>query len=156
MPAKNTTRFSIVEMALENSVLVDTEIYSAQEMQQMRRLGVYETGRLVYGSRDPDSSRYNSLADFCFGEGCAEFRIPWQLLNVGNPADMQIHGDYYTYYGIEFQSMSQLWLGLYRGEGVCALYPADISGSGDTVQCRERLKQSYYVMQQAWKGETAQ
>lgn len=156
MPSKETTRFSVAAMAVENNTLVDTEIYSVQEMQQMRLLGVYETGCLVYGNGDPDSEEYHSLADFCFGEGCAEIRIPWQLLNVGSPAYMQIHGDYYTYYGIEYQSMSTLWLGLYRGDGVCAMFPADIDGYGNGLQWRERLKQSYFVIQQAWKGEEGQ
>ena len=30
-----------------------------------------------------------------------EIKIPWQLLNFSNPAEMQIHDDYYENYGRE-------------------------------------------------------
>ena len=91
-------------MAVQNPLLVDT---LTPETRALQRLGVWETGKLIHGNGDSRSPDYNSLTDFCFGEGCVEIRLPSLLLNVKG------------------------W---------------------KSLEFRERLKESYYMVQAYWKG----
>ena len=63
------------------------------------RFEMVETGRLTEGDANPASPAYNSLADVAYGDhavSCA-CRGPAQL--PLNPAQMQVHADYYAHYG---------------------------------------------------------
>ncbi|WP_217591981.1 hypothetical protein [Cohnella sp. GbtcB17] len=55
----------------------------------------YETGMLRFGNANPDSPSYDSLADVCASDkdGMVELRIPWQLLGVRDPSTHEINGD---------------------------------------------------------------
>lgn len=55
----------------------------------------YETGVLRFGNADPDSPSYDSLADVYASDkdGMVELRIPWQLLGVRDPSTHEINGD---------------------------------------------------------------
>lgn len=110
-PAQNSGRFVPLGMAVRNPLLVDN---LTPETRALQRLGVWETGRLVHGNGDSTSDQYNSLADFCFGANCVEIRLPWLLLNVGDPAAMGVHRDYYQYYGVELKQIKALWVGVVR------------------------------------------
>ncbi len=149
-PARDSSRFVPINTAVDSSVLI-VDISQQSEMQQSFKS--YESGRLVHGNGDPDSPDYNSLADFCYGSGCVELRLPWLLLNVGDPSSMEVHGDYYTRYGVELIPVKEFWIGATRGgEEECAMTPLPLRGTGSRVVYRERLKQSYYIMQALWKG----
>jgi len=54
----------------------------------------YETGKLTYGNGNPDSYEYNSLSDFIIDDNVLEVRIPWALLNVKDPSQRKIMGDF--------------------------------------------------------------
>lgn len=54
----------------------------------------YETGKLTYGNGNPDSFKYNSLSDFIIKDNVLEVRIPWALLNVKDPSQRKIMGDF--------------------------------------------------------------
>ena len=110
-PTQNSGRFVPLGMAVRNPLLVDN---LTPETRALQRLGVWETGRLVHGNGDSTSDQYNSLADFCFGANCVEIRLPWLLLNVGDPAAMGVHRDYYQYYGVELKQIKALWVGVVR------------------------------------------
>lgn len=150
IPEQGSAQFVPVGMAVQNPLLVDT---LTPETRAFQRLGVWETGKLVHGSGDSRSPNYNSLADFCFGDGCVEIRLPWLLLNVGAPASMLIHRDYYQHYGVEFRQIRELWIGAARdgGEGEILMKSLRIRG-WKSLEFRERLKESYYMVQACWKG----
>lgn len=54
-----------------------------------------ETGRLRYGNGNPDSTRYDSLADVhaAAANDTVELRLPWGLLNVSDPSQRRALGD---------------------------------------------------------------
>ena len=149
-PERDSAKFVPLGMAVQNPLLVDA---LTPETRALQRLGVWETGKLVHGSGDSQSPDYNSLADFCFGAGCVEIRLPWLLLNVGAPASMMVHRDYYQHYGVEFKQIRELWIGAARdGEaGEIQMEAWRVKG-WKSLAFRERLKESYYMIQAYWKG----
>lgn len=114
----------------------------------------YETGKLRYGSANPQSANFDSLADFCFAGRGVEIRIPWQLLNFSNPSEMMIHDDYYEHYGIENRSIEELYVGavLAGGEERVRMSPFALKGWGKTVTFHERKKESYDILQAYWSS----
>ncbi|MDR6879350.1 hypothetical protein [Bacillus sp. 3255] len=58
-------------------------------------LETYETGLLRYGNGNPDSPSFDSLADVAYDDKAhvVEVRIPWQLLNVKDPSTREMMGD---------------------------------------------------------------
>ena len=111
----------------------------------------YETGLLRYGIADPASEAFDSLADFCFGGDCVEIRLPWQLLNFSDPSNMLVHDDYYEHYGIENLRINRLYAGAGTGrEGRIRMEPVPLRGWGRHPESHERLKQSYYILQEYW------
>ena len=113
----------------------------------------YETGALRYGNANPESDDFDSLADFMFTDNGIELRIPWQLLNFANPSEMLIHDDYYENYGVEYIHIDEMYVGFkWGGEQdyriPMAAFP--LKGWGKSVTCHERLKESYYILQEYW------
>lgn len=147
VPARDSGRFVPVRMALDDRQLTEP---AAGAVQAPRRMGTCETGRLACGS----AAEHGALADFCRDGNCVEIRLPWQLLNVGDPPSMAVHGDHYAHYGVELQRVSAFWLGVTTaaGEGETAMSPFRVEGWKQTAY-RERLKDSYFVMQSLWKGQ---
>ena len=113
---------------------------------------VYETGLLRYGNANPTSADFDSLADYMFTDNGVEIRIPWQLLNFSNPSEMMIHDDYYEHYGVENLPIEEMFVGLALGETEeeipLASFP--LEGWGKHVTYHERLKESYYILQDYW------
>ena len=150
VPDKSSGTFLVVRTAVDSDTLL-TEL--TQQSEAIQTIKIFEAGRLVHGNGDPESPNYNSLADFCYGSDCVEIRLPWLLLNVGDPSTMEVHGDYYKRYGVELIPVKEFWIGATRGgEEECAMTPLPMRGTGSHVVYRERLKQSYYIMQALWKG----
>ena len=115
----------------------------------------YETGNLRCGNANPDADDFDSLADYMFTADGVEIRIPWQLLNFSNPSEMMIHDDYYEHYGVENLHIDEMYVGLSWGDGAqerisMASFP--LEGWGKTVTYHERLKRSYYILQEYWAG----
>lgn len=113
----------------------------------------YETGALRHGIANPDSEDFDSLADFCFTDSGVEIRIPWQLLNFATPSEMMIHDDYYENYGVEYIHIDEMYVGMAAGDATeyripMAAFP--LEGWGKTVTYHERLKESYYILQEYW------
>lgn len=113
---------------------------------------VYETGRLLYGNANPDAADFNSLADYMFTGNGVEIRIPWQLLNFSNPSEMMIHDDYYQCYGVENLHIDQMYVGVAQGDEDARIPLAsfELEGWGKDVTYHERLKRSYYIVQEYW------
>ena len=113
----------------------------------------YETGLLRYGNANPEAEDFDSLADYMFTEDGVEIRIPWQLLNFANPSEMMIHDDYYENYGVEYIHIDEMYVGMAAGGDTeyripMAAFP--LEGWGKTVTYHERLKESYYILQDYW------
>ena len=116
----------------------------------------YETGKLRCGNANPDAPDFDSLADYCFTETGVELRIPWQLLNFSNPSEMMIHDDYYACYGVENLHIDEMYVGaaLAGQEGRISMAAFPLEGWGKQVTYHERLKESYYILQDYWRQET--
>lgn len=152
-PKKDSPEFVPIRMTCKNKKLATEDMTDAQ-IRAMVLFDTYETGKQVYGNGNPDSSDYNSLADFCYGPGFVEVRIPWQLLNFWNPSDMEIHDDYYQNYGVEGIRISQLYLGLCETnqQKPAPMEAVKLKGWGDKVSYHERLKRSYFILKESWGG----
>lgn len=113
----------------------------------------FETGKLKYGNANPDSPDFDSLADFMASGDYIELKLPWQLLNFADPSRMMIHDDYYDgNYGIEYIHIDEIHVGIAQpgADGRVPFSPVKMKGWGNKVTYHERLKSSYYIMQDLW------
>lgn len=111
-----------------------------------------ETGRLTRGNSDSDNEEFNSLADYDYGPRVVEARIPWGMLNFSDPSRAMIHDDYYEHYGVYSMKIEKIYIGLGIEGGMSYLSELLLPG-WETVPVHERKKQSYYIMQWAWRDE---
>mgnify|MGYP003292418478 CR=1 FL=1 len=111
----------------------------------------YETGKLTYGNANPNSEGFNSLADFCAGNGFVEIKIPWGLLNFSDPSQMNIHDDYYEHYGVEYLRIRSMGVGVGDGNSIIQMTPVALQPLGKKPSYHERLKESYYILQSEWR-----
>ena len=150
IPDADSPDFVTIKMALE--------IYNIPEEAQAEwnldfGEATFETGRLKYGNANPQSAQFDSLADFIANGDYIELRLPWQLLNFADPSKMSIHDDYFSgNYGVEYLTIDKMYVGVMTADsaGRCALSAFPLDGWGNKVTWHERLKSSYYVMQQLW------
>ena len=143
-PERDSPRFVNIELAMKLGGIVPNldENTPAGES--------YETGKLRQGNANPNAPDFDSLADFHFTGSGVEIRIPWQLLNFSNPSEMMIHDDYYEYYGIENLPIDQMYVGAVLDGARTVLSAVPLKGWGKTVTYHERLKESYYMLQEYW------
>ena len=134
-------------LPITNSTLMDT---LDEEVLTESRLYTVETGRLIHGCGNPDAEDYNSLADFCFGKDFVEVRIPWLLLNFGDPAHNLAAKDFYANYGTELGKVKKIYLGA-GTEGEISMAAYKLTGWKGSLEYRERLKESYDVLQAHWQ-----
>lgn len=115
---------------------------------------VFETGKLTCGNANPESGDFDSLADFICAGDYIELKLPWQLLNFADPSRMTIHDDYYDgNYGVEYITIDRMYVGLSWGaeSGSIPMESVPLKGWGNRVTYHERLKASYYQLQQIWR-----
>lgn len=146
VPDPDSPSFRYIDLMLQTATPLLTGNWQASSE-------VYETGKLLYGNANPEDASFNSLADFCFTENGVEIRIPWQLLNFGNPSEMMIHDDYYEHYGVEFISIDEIYVGVAlegASQGRIRMASFLLEGWGKEVTSHERLKQSYYMLKEYW------
>lgn len=145
IPDKNSPKFVNIDLILRTAIALTPETKETVAES-------YETGRLLYGNANPESPDFNSLADFCAKGDYIEIKIPWQLMNFSDPSKMQIHDDYYSgNYGIEYIGIDKIYAGIGSGDSRIELKPIKLNGWGNKVTYHERLKSSYYIMQDLWK-----
>ena len=125
---------------------------SANLLSNTSNAEIYETGKLTYGNANPDSEEFNSLADFIIKDNIIEIKIPWGLLNFSDPSNMQIHDDYYEKYGVSNIKINSMYVGIGTGNQTIKMGQLKLKGWGKNITYHERLKKSYYMVQEMWKG----
>ncbi|MDI9468737.1 MAG: hypothetical protein QM296_00845, partial [Bacillota bacterium] len=113
----------------------------------------HETGKLTYGNANPTMDDFNSLADFCAGEGFVEIKLPWLLLNFADPTKMCIHDDYYENYGAEYLFIDSMHVGAGDGTTTVQMVEVPLNILPKKPEYHERLKESYYILQDYWKDK---
>ena len=146
VPDADTPVFKEIDLMLQTATPLLTGNWEASAE-------TYETGALRYGNANPEAEDFDSLADYTSTQDGVEIRIPWQLLNFANPSEMMIHDDYYENYGVEYIQIDEMYVGFSWGDGdgyriPMAAFP--LEGWGKTVTYHERLKESYYILQDYW------
>ena len=152
IPPRWDSEFVPITVALQNTTLIDGELFYflTDEMRELLFMGSWDTGRLTHGIGDPDSPRFNSLADFYFGENLVEIRLPWMMLNFYDPSYMRVHDDYFVRFGVEGVNIQEIYIGIGMDIGEVSMSPISLSRWRNTVYTHERLKQSYFIMQELW------
>ncbi len=100
-----------------------------------------ETGRLHHGNADPDAEEYDSRADFYIKDNVTEVRLPWLLLNISKPNVKMCIADLYAHNEITYQAISEI---TFMIDGAAASYYWE---EWNKPAYRERLKKSYYILQ---------
>ena len=148
IPDANSPEFVNIDLLLSMGLPVE-DLYRAKEVT------TFETGKLTFGNANPEAENFNSLADFiCRGDDI-EVKIPWQLLNFADPSRMEILDDYYDgNYGVDYMNIDQMYVGIGDAslEGRMNLSEVELKGWKDKVTYHERLKHSYYVVQEHWNA----
>ena len=147
IPDKNSPEFVNINMVLQTKKI---RTYENEQILSDR----FETGKLTYGNANPESEAYNSLADFCHSGDFIEIKIPWQLLNFYDPSEMKIHDDYYDgNYGVTEISIDKMYAGICTANtnSRTVLDEIELKGWKNKATYHERLKPSYYIVQQMWK-----
>ncbi|MCL2569291.1 MAG: hypothetical protein FWE12_07705 [Oscillospiraceae bacterium] len=152
VPRQWNSDFVPITLALQNTAIVDADLFTdlAEDVRDMLRLQSWDTGVLTHGIGNPASPDFNSLSDFFFGENLVEIRLPWMLLNFFDPSTMQVHDDYYVRFGVEGIRVQEIYIGVAMEGGEVPMSPIPLRGWRNTVEVHERLKQSYFIMQEIW------
>ena len=136
--------------------------YTTDDGKVLMPFGSYETGRLREGNANPDSKDYDSLADFYINDdGGLELRIPWLLIQSKDPSKKEFIGNI-CQDGIEASKfVDEIYIGaLYVDDKGTVLdsFPGIENNvlnelnayswdNWDIPEYKERLKQSYYIIQ---------
>jgi len=103
------------------------------------------TGRLLFGSMDKSSPYYTTLADFYMTPSVAEIRVAYGLLNFRDPSSLLVENDFYGQGRFSDLEIENITLGLTEGQTtVFERYHWD---KWDQVEYEEKLKDSYYMLQ---------
>ncbi len=145
---KNSGIFNSMLLALSRQIYLPVD-------QVTMPFDSYETGRLHYGNGNPQSDSYDSLSDFYINDHQIEIQIPWALLNISDPSSKMQLGDFYAFDGFESIPIKNLDIG-----AAIVSSPSDVTliqmnaYTWDTWNIpiyHERLKQSYYILQDEFK-----
>ena len=160
-PAADSVRFSPIRMLLQSTeyfrktqfgdIRLTFDEYNELDPNVYQITETYETGKLTYGNANPSSDAFNSLADFCAGDGFVEIKIPWGLLNFADPSQMLIHDDYYEHFGVEYLRIRSMNVGAGDGRSTIQMAPVALNPLGKKPVYHERLKKSYYILQSEWR-----
>lgn len=135
---QNTDEYDKINTFVSNEIIVP----STNERIEPR---YYEGGLLKFGNSNPDSSDYDSSADFYYNGNTVEIRIAWYLLNVMNPKtkaciNTPFKGDEITYSNFDAIKIGS------GTEGKIKLNDAKFTGVKN-VKLTQRLKKVYYSLQ---------
>lgn len=145
---KNSGVFSPIRHVLSAEITLP-------ETNETIEFSMYDAGILHYGNSNPNSDDYDSLADFYFGEDFVEIRIPWLLLNVMDPSTKQVISDFNLNQDSAFVSTTssgfQIGYTYQTSTGWTTISSQTYHwDTWQTVIYHERLKESYYLIQEAF------
>ncbi|SDO57293.1 hypothetical protein [Alkalicoccus daliensis] len=116
------------------------------------------TGIFQEGIADPSHEDYNSLNDYVFNaeNDIIEVRIPWMLFNAKDPSLKGFIGEMEEDWSESFMKIDQIEMQvslMRNGETLEELFPADgyTWEDWDIPEHTERLKESYYILQEAFE-----
>ena len=66
---------------------------------------------------------------------------------------MRIHDDYYEHFGVEYLKIDEMMVGAGDGSGMIEMSEFELEKLGKKVDYHERLKKSYYILQEHWKND---
>ena len=131
VPENNT--FAPINLMLNRPVLLsDGTLVETEQI---------ETGKLRHGNADPESPEFDSRADFCIKGDVTEIRLPWLLLNIPKPNVKMCIADLYAHDEITYEAISDI---TFMIDGVTGAYFWE---EWNQPTYRERLKKSYYILQ---------
>ncbi|MFC4736633.1 hypothetical protein ACFO4L_08575 [Bacillus daqingensis] len=110
-----------------------------------------ETGKLLRGSADPLEDDWSSLHDYETNGTYTEVRIPWLMLNATDPGSREFLGDVWADGFDDRIAINEIGM-LLEHDG--SFYEPESGYSWDTwdlPQSEERLKDSYYYLQDVFK-----
>ena len=90
----------------------------------------------------------------CGGSGSGKSTFTGKLLQeLGDSAAFIAHDDYYKHYGVENLAIDALWVGAGDGSRPIEMFEEPLKGWGTKVSYHERLKESYYYVQEMWTAD---
>ena len=144
---KDSGRFNPEILALNKEITLPVD-------QQTIPFSRYETGKLTYGNGNSQSTDYNSLADFIIKDNNLEMRLPWALLNVTDPSTKMVMDNMYIG-GLQSVKTNAFYIGglLLKNKQVVESTAMNLYSwqEWETPTYHERLKPSYYIMQDAFE-----
>lgn len=153
--SKNSAVFNPIRLALNKQLVLP-------EDNSVIPFTGYETGKLLYGISNPAHAEYNSLSDYYYEDGHLEVRIPWQLLNVMDPSNRMVIDDMHARGKISPLEVKGFHLGMQvikadSLKGTSDLMMKEYSwDKWDQPTYHERLKKSYYIVQDGFNKLTAE
>lgn len=135
---QNTGEYDKINTFVSNEIIVP----STNEGIEPR---YYEGGLLKFGNSNPDSSDYDSSADFYYNGNTVEIRIAWYLLNVMNPTTKACINTPFKGDEITYSNFGAIKIGS-GTEGKIKLNDAKFTGVKN-VKLTQRLKKVYYSLQ---------
>lgn len=135
---QNTGEYDKINTFVSNEIIVP----STNERIEPR---YYEGGLLKFGNANPDSSDYDSSADFYYNGNTVEIRIAWYLLNVMNPTTKACISTPFKGDEITYSNFGAIKIGS-GTEGKIKLNDAKFTGVKN-VKLTQRLKKVYYSLQ---------
>lgn len=115
-----------------------------------------EVGKLIYGNSNPNDKQYNSASDFLYGENFVEVRIPYGMLNFMDPSQSKIQDDYYENFKFVPFKINNIKIGATIKDKNNQINVRANSKTFDLKswvkpEYHERLKKSYYMIQEKFK-----
>lgn len=154
-PSKNSGIFCPIHYVLSRE-------YTSEDGEILMPFASHETGKLRRGNGNPDSNTYDSLADFYVNdESGLELRIPWLLIQSRDPSKKEFIGNVYAD-GLEASRLvDEIYIGALMVDDEGAIldsFPnlennvlnklsAYSWDDWDVPEFKERLKQSYFIIQ---------
>lgn len=135
---QNTGEYDKINTFVSNEIIVP----STNERIEPR---YYEGGLLKFGNANPDSSDYDSSADFYYNGNTVEIRIAWYLLNVMNPTTKACINTPFKGDEITYSNFGAIKIGS-GTEDKIKLNDAKFTGVKN-VKLTQRLKKVYYSLQ---------
>ena len=126
--------------------------YTRPDTGEMVPLDAVETGLMQSGITNPETPEFYSLADYYQSGNCLEIRLPWMLIGFTDPSRLKVMSPLTEGGEIGSQSLDRLRIGFGYADGEkIAMTDCELTPWQDDVTFHQRLKQSYFVLQQVFE-----